>query len=260
MARKPTVDPISTKVQVRETYANIARQFAMSGRASCCGPDVAQRVPFDASCCQRGQAGLPASVTGISLGCGNPVDLADLQPGEVVLDLGSGGGLDVFLAAQRVGPTGRAIGVDMTPEMIELARTNARQIGVENVEFRLGEIEALPVPDASVDVIISNCVINLSPDKDAVFTEAYRVLKPGGRMIISDIVTDGPLPEEIRKSAQAWAGCIAGALEARDYLEKMRSAGFEQVEVIARHPAEGLSSYANAKLNSITVRAYKPQD
>ncbi len=257
MARRPTTDPISAKVQVRETYASMARQFAGTGCASCCGPEAPQPVPVTESCCPSGQAALPAGVTGLSLGCDNPVALADLQPGQVVLDVGSGGGVDVFLAAQRVGPTGRAIGVDMTAEMIDLARWNARQIGAENVEFHLGEIGAPPVPDGSVDVIISNCVINLSPDKDAVFAEAYRVLKPGGRVIIADIVTDGSLPDEVRESVEAWAGCSPGALEERECLEKMRCTGFEQVEVIAKQSAVSLNSYANVQLDSITVRAYK---
>jgi len=168
------------------------------------------------------------------MGCGNPTAIAALQPGEVVLDLGSGGGIDCFLAARKVGPMGRVIGLDMTPEMIKLARRNAKKVGVTNVEFHYGEIEDIPLPDEAVDVIISNCVINLSPDKDAVFREAYRVLRPGGRMVVSDIVIHGELPELIRNRLDAWAGCVAGALDESDYLDKIRAAGFADVEVLSR--------------------------
>jgi SAM-dependent methyltransferase len=173
-------------------------------------------------------------VTEASLGCGNPLAIASLQPGEVVLDLGSGGGIDCFLAARKVGPGGRVIGLDMTPDMIKLARGNAKKLGVTNVDFRFGEMEDMPLPDGSVDVIISNCVVNLSPDKDAVFREAHRVLRPGGRLSISDIVVDGDLPQFIRSRLDAWAGCIAGALDERVYLGKIRAAGFERVEVLSR--------------------------
>jgi ubiquinone/menaquinone biosynthesis C-methylase UbiE len=183
-------------------------------------------------------ADLPESVTDVALGCGDPTAIAELKPGEVVLDLGSGGGIDCFLAARQVGPQGRVIGLDMTPEMIKLARQNAKKVGAANVEFRYGEMEDMPIPDESVDVIISNCVINLSPDKDKVFSEAYRVLRPGGRLAVSDIVTYGPLPEVVRSNLEAWAGCVAGALEETVYLDKMRQAGFAEVEVTARNFAE----------------------
>jgi len=173
-------------------------------------------------------------VTDVSLGCGNPTAIAELQPGEVVLDLGSGGGIDCFLAAKKVGPEGKVIGLDMTPDMIKLARRNAKKVGATNVEFRYGEMEDIPLPDESVDAIISNCVINLSPDKDAVFSEAYRVLRPGGRMMVSDIVINGQLPQSIRDSLDAWAGCIAGALDEPVYLGKIRAAGFEKVKVLSR--------------------------
>jgi SAM-dependent methyltransferase len=179
-------------------------------------------------------AGLPGTVTDASLGCGNPLAIAELQAGEVVLDLGSGGGIDCFLAARKVGPAGQVIGLDMTPDMIKLARRNARQMGVTNVDFRYGEMEEIPLPDESVDVVISNCVINLSPDKDAVFGEVYRTLRPGGRLSVSDIVTDGELPPSIRTRLDAWAACVAGALSETAYLAKMRAAGFEQVEVLSR--------------------------
>jgi len=181
---------------------------------------------------------LPESVTEASLGCGNPLAIADLKPGETVLDLGSGGGIDCFLAARQVGPEGQVIGLDMTPDMIRLARRNAKKIGVTNVDFRFGEMEDMPLPDGSVDVIISNCVVNLSPDKDAVFREAYRVLRPGGRLSISDIVVDGDLPTMIRNSLNAWAGCIAGALDEAGYLGKIRAAGFERLEVRSRDHTE----------------------
>jgi SAM-dependent methyltransferase len=179
-------------------------------------------------------ANLPHSVIGASAGCGNPLAIGKLQPGEVVLDLGSGGGIDCFLAARQVGPEGKVIGLDMTPDMIKLARRNAKKIGATNVEFRFGEMEDIPLSDKSVDVIISNCVINLSPDKDAVFAEAYRVLRPGGRMSVSDIVVNGELPSSIRDRLDAWARCLAGALEESDYLSRIRAAGFEKVAVASR--------------------------
>jgi len=209
-------------------------------RASCCDP-----APGGCDCTGAARfysaeelAGLPESVAGASLGCGNPLAIVDLLPGEVVLDLGSGGGIDCFLAARQVGPEGRVIGLDMTPEMIKLARRNAKKIGAANVDFRYGEMEDIPLPDNSVDAVISNCVINLSPDKDAVFAEVYRVLRPGGRLSVSDIVVDGQLPEAIRQNLDSWAGCIAGALDEPDYLNKIRAAGFEKVEVVSRDYTE----------------------
>jgi SAM-dependent methyltransferase len=207
-----------------------------TAQTSCCGPSD---VSVDSSGAVRLYQGedltdLPESVTDASLGCGNPLAIAGLQPGEVVLDLGSGGGIDCFLAAKKVGPEGRVIGLDMTPDMIKLARRNAKKIGVTNVDFRYGEMEEMPLPDASVDVIISNCVINLSPDKDAVFREALRVLRPGGRLSISDMVVDGDLPPFFRDRLDAWAACLAGALDERVYLDKIRTAGFTEVEVLSR--------------------------
>ena len=185
--------------------------------------------PISMTCPRR--ARLPEAAVLASLGCGNPTALAQLQPGETVLDLGSGGGIDVLLSARRVGPTGKAYGLDMTDEMLALARENQKKAGVENVEFLKGEIEAIPLPDNSVDVIISNCVINLSGDKDRVLKEAFRVLKPGGRFAVSDIVTRGEVPEQIRKNVLAWAGCIAGALEESEYAGKLASAGFEAIGI-----------------------------
>jgi arsenite methyltransferase len=235
------------KEAVRQTYGDIARRFGgEAGQANCCGPGQPSSCcgPSGATVEATGAAArlysaeeladLPDSVTNISMGCGDPIAIAELQPGETVLDLGSGGGIDCFLAAKKVGPAGRVIGLDMTPDMIKLARRNARKVGATNVEFRYGEMEDIPLPDESVDVIISNCVVNLSPDKDAVFGEAYRVLRPGGRMNISDIVVHGELPRSIRDRLDAWAGCVAGALDESDYLSKIHAAGFEEVEVLSR--------------------------
>ncbi len=194
----------------------------------------------------------------MGLGCGNPVALAALKEGDTVLDLGSGGGIDVFLAAKRVGHKGKVIGVDMTEEMVEKAESTARKYGYTNIEFRLGEIESLPVEDNSVDVIISNCVINLSIDKEKVFREAYRVLKHGGKIMISDLVTEGELPEEVKKSFDAWAGCIAGALEKREYLETVMKAGFKKVKVVSESSYDiDISEELKGKITSVKVEAYK---
>jgi SAM-dependent methyltransferase len=187
---------------------------------------------------------LPTDVTNLSLGCGDPVTLASLEPGQTVLDLGSGGGIDCFLAAKRVGETGHVIGVDMTAQMIQKARANQQKVGAANVEFRLGEIEHLPVADASVDVIISNCVINLSPDKPQVFREAYRVLKPGGRLAVSDIVTNGPLPDALRQSLDAWAGCVGGAMDVNEYVSALKEVGFVDVEYARTFTDEQMDSVA----------------
>jgi arsenite methyltransferase len=235
-------DQIDVRTTVREHYGAIAEE-AQDGAQSACCPS-----PSQSSCCGSADesaqismvsrlyedpdiAELPSEVTDISLGCGDPVTLASLKPGQTVLDLGSGGGIDCFLAAKKVGPAGKVIGVDMTAAMIEKARANKQKIGVDNVEFRLGEIEHLPVADGIVDVIISNCVINLSPDKPQVFREAYRVMRPGGKLAVSDIVTDGPLPEVIKSSLSAWAGCIAGALDVKDYIQAIEEAGFVDVQL-----------------------------
>jgi len=234
--------PVDVRTHVRERYGKIASDFRPEKAATCYGPSW-----NDDTCCTPtamididtiskiyetpDAAELPDDVTMLSLGCGDPVTLASLNPGETVLDLGSGGGIDCFLAAKRVGETGHIIGVDMTAQMIEKARANKTKIGIKNVEFRLGEIEHLPVADDTVDVIISNCVINLSTDKPQVFREAFRALKPGGRLSVSDIVTDGPLPDEIKNNLSAWAGCIAGALDVKDYIAAIENAGFEDVEL-----------------------------
>jgi SAM-dependent methyltransferase len=195
----------------------------------------------------------------LGLGCGNPTALAELKNGEVVLDLGSGAGIDVFLAANKVGDSGCVIGVDMTEEMIQRARKTAKDNGYKNVEFRLGEIEDLPVQDNTVDVIISNCVINLSPDKLQTFKEAYRVLKPGGRLLVSDLVTEGVLPKDIKKSYDAWSGCIAGALQKNEYLNTIRNAGFHNVEIVSenRYTEKEMDIRLTGKITSLKVRAYK---
>jgi len=215
---------------VREKYGEIARSVAKSG---CCGPTACGcGDPISSNLYSEADTnGLPADAVAASLGCGNPTALLRLDPGETVLDLGSGGGIDVLLSARRVGPAGKAYGLDMTDDMLALARENQRKAGVSNVEFLKGTIEAIPLPDHSVDVIISNCVINLSGDKDAVLREAFRVLKPGGRFAVSDVVVRGEVPEEVRRSMELWVGCIAGALSETEFAAKLESAGFEDVEV-----------------------------
>jgi ubiquinone/menaquinone biosynthesis C-methylase UbiE len=257
------------KQQVSERYGQFAEQLLTPKQipvaaASCCGP-----APTASSCCGAGDASdentvsralnlytpeeirdLPPEVAEATLGCGNPHAIASLKEGEVVLDLGSGAGLDCFLAARQVGPTGRAIGLDMTDNMLELARRNQQKVGLTNVEFRKGEIEKIPLENNSVDVIISNCVINLSPDKDAVFREAFRVLKPGGRFAVSDMVTRGEVPAAFRNAIELWSGCLSGALDERDYAQRLRAAGFVDVQVVSSValPVETIEEWAdNAK-------------
>jgi ubiquinone/menaquinone biosynthesis C-methylase UbiE len=219
---------------VREKYGEAARRATTGGRSSCCGSscgcDTADPITSDLYS-QTETAGLPEGAVLASLGCGNPTALAELSEGDVVLDLGSGGGIDVLLSARRVGPTGKAYGLDMTDEMLELARENQRKAGVENVEFLRGEIEAIPLPDNSVDVIISNCVVNLSGDKRKVIAEAFRVLKPGGRFAVSDVVVRGEVPSQVRQSMELWVGCIAGALTEREFHTYLAEAGFEQIDI-----------------------------
>lgn len=241
---------------VRERYAGAARSVAASSPASCCGPAPSQR---SASCCGESQTldpsqkdfitrehydadelrGIPLAAHLASLGCGNPTALAELHPGETVLDLGSGGGIDVLLSAKRVRPGGFVYGLDMTDEMLALAEKNRAEAGIENVTFVKGEIEDIPLPDSAVDVVISNCVINLSADKDQVLRETYRVLKPGGRLAVSDVVIDGELalPAEVRQDLLAWSGCIAGALSTDDYRQKLAAAGFSSIDIepVRRH-------------------------
>ncbi len=213
---------------VRERYGKAALNVREGTKAGCCGTGTSCGPdPITSNLYSDEQAGaIPAEALLASLGCGNPTALAELKPGEVVLDLGSGGGIDVLLSAKRVGPTGKAYGLDMTDEMLQLARENQQRAGVSNVEFLKGQIEAIPLPDNSVDVIISNCVINLSGDKDRVIAEAFRVLKPGGRFAVSDVVTRGQLPADIRESIALWTGCVAGALDQDEYVGKLVRAGF----------------------------------
>jgi arsenite methyltransferase len=224
-------DPSITEI-VRDKYAQAALRV-VTGERGCCGSassrSACDPVTGNLYAAEETTA-LPEEAVRASLGCGNPSALAQLRPGEVVLDLGSGGGIDVLLSAQRVGPTGKAYGLDMTDEMLTLARENQRKAGASNVEFLKGAIEAIPLPDDTVDVIISNCVINLSADKDRVLAEAYRVLKPGGRFAVSDVVVRGEVPAAIRRSVELWIGCVAGALEESEYREKLAKAGFEEID------------------------------
>jgi arsenite methyltransferase len=223
MTQTPT--PIHETVQ--KHYAE-----RITSNASCCGGDASACCSAESSLYPTDLlATLPEAESVVSYGCGDPITLASLQPGQTVLDLGSGAGLDCFFAAKKVGGTGHVIGVDMTPEMIERATSSAKRLDIHNVEFRQGYLEDLPVENNTVDVIISNCVINLAPDKSKVFAEAFRVLKPGGRFAVSDIVTDGPLPESIKQSLSAWAGCMAGALEVKDYIGMMESVGFTNISI-----------------------------
>src|SRR6266478_5523370 len=269
------MDRANIKEIVKEKYG----QAALRGKSgSCCGTADASGTSCDPitsnlyDAAQKEQ--IPGEALQASLGCGNPTALAKLNPGEVVLDLGSGGGIDVLLSAKRVGPTGKAYGLDMTDEMLALARENQKKVGVGNVEFLKGAIESIPLPENTVDVIISNCVINLSGDKDRVLAEAFRVLKPGGRLAVSDVVVRGEVPAEIRKSMELWVGCIAGALEEKEYQEKLARAGFESIEVEATRvykaeeardflAAAGLDPdtvgpQINGKFISAFVRAVKP--
>ena len=264
---------------VKEKYGAIATAVSQSSapaKAGCCGPTACGGGdPITSNLYSEAERGeLPAEAVAASLGCGNPTALAELRAGEIVLDLGSGGGIDVLLSARRVGPTGRAYGLDMTDEMLALARENQRKAGATNVEFLKGTIEAIPLPDNGVDVIISNCVINLSSDKDAVLREAFRVLKPGGRFAVSDVVVRGEVPADVRRSMELWVGCIAGALEERDYIAKLQAAGFTNVEVEpwriyqiedarsflteAGLDVERVSPQVDGKFASAFVRATKP--
>ncbi len=277
------------KEVVREKYAEAARRVATQGRTSCCGP-----AETDSDCCggisslapdlsdpvtrdlyaDAEKNELPADAVAASLGCGNPTALADLIPGEDVLDLGSGGGIDVLLSARRVAPGGKAYGLDMTDEMLLLARRNQREAGIRNAEFLKGEIESIPLPDAAVDVLISNCVINLSVDKGRVLREAFRVLRPGGRFAVSDIVLRGELPGDIQKSLELWAGCVAGALQETEYRQLLADAGFEDIDIEPTRVytaddsraflgemgiSENDLAAAEGKIMSAFVRAHKPE-
>lgn len=237
---------------VKKRYSKLARRgFSCSGSMSTCCPDEGNNYVEEIGYENEELEDFPDTVLSRVAGCGNPTAIADLKEGETVLDLGSGGGIDAFLAARKVGSAGKVLGVDMTEEMIKFANKNKRKMNLKNVEFRLGEIENLPVEDNSVDVIISNCVVNLSPDKDKVFKEAFRVLKPGGRVLISDIVTQGELRDEIRRDLEMWAACVAGALKEEEYLQKIINAGFKNVQVVSKQDFKGIVS-------SIRVKANKP--
>jgi arsenite methyltransferase len=269
-----------TEANIKETVKEKYGQAALrvhSGGSSCCGssPSSGCADPITSNLYDAIQTNeIPQEAVLASLGCGNPTALAQLNPGEIVLDLGSGGGIDVLLSAKRVGPTGKAYGLDMTDEMLALANENKRKAGAENVEFLRGEIEHIPLPDNSVDVIISNCVINLSADKDAVLREAFRVLKPGGRFAVSDVVTRGEILPEIRKNVLLWVGCVAGALDEAEYRGKLNAAGFEKVDVEPTRiyraadakeflasegiDAEAIAPQVDGKFMSAFVRAVKP--
>ena len=262
---------------VKQKYGQAALRV-QGGSASCCGTGSAVSGscdPITSNLYSTQQSGeVPQQAMQASLGCGNPTALARLNPGETVLDLGSGGGIDVLLSARRVGPSGKAYGLDMTDEMLALARANQKQAGVDNVEFLKGEIENIPLPDDSVDVVISNCVINLSSDKDRVLREAFRVLKPGGRFAVSDVVVTGEIPAEVRKNVELWIGCIAGALRDSDYTAKLAGAGFEDIELEATRiyavedarqflagqgiDVDAIASQVDGKFISAFVRARKP--
>jgi ubiquinone/menaquinone biosynthesis C-methylase UbiE len=268
-------EPNITEI-VRDKYAKAALRVT-SGEGGCCSPASSRGgcdpVTGNLYAAEETTA-LPEKAVRASLGCGNPTALARLRPGEIVLDLGSGGGIDVLLSAQRVGPTGKAYGLDMTDEMLALARENQRKSGVSNVEFLKGAIEAIPLPDETVDVIISNCVINLSADKDRVLAEAFRVLKPGGRFAVSDVVVRGEVPAAIRRSVELWIGCVAGALEESEYREKLAKAGFEEIDLEptrvyraedareflagAGLDADTIAPQVDGKFLSAFVRARKP--
>jgi ubiquinone/menaquinone biosynthesis C-methylase UbiE len=266
---------MDTKTLVQEKYGAAAREVRKSGSVACGDPSLRCCDPITTNLYNEAEkSGLPASAVLASLGCGNPTALIELKPGETVLDLGSGGGIDVLLSARRVGPTGKAYGLDMTDDMLALARENQRQAGVENVEFLKGEIEKIPLPDCSVDVVISNCVINLSADKDRVLREAFRVLKPGGRFAVSDIVVRGEVPDEVRQSMLLWVGCVAGALEEKEYVSKLTQAGFARISVEptrvhsiedARHflveagiDVDAIAPLIENKFMSAFIRATKP--
>jgi len=270
-----TQTEMDTKTLVQEKYGAAAREVRKTGSVACGDPALRCCDPITTNLYNEAEtSGLPANAVLASLGCGNPTALIQLKPGETVLDLGSGGGIDVLLSARRVGPTGKAYGLDMTDDMLALARENQRQAGVENVEFLKGEMENIPLPDGSVDVVISNCVINLSADKDRVLREAFRVLKPGGRFAVSDVVVRGEVPDEVRKSMLLWVGCVAGALEEREYAAKLAQAGFTGISMEptrvhsvedARHflveagiDVDAIAPLVEGKFMSAFIRATKP--
>jgi arsenite methyltransferase len=254
---------MEVKESVKAKYGEAARRVVSGDTNGCCGASSALDGccdPITSNLYDEAQAEqIPEAALKASLGCGNPTALASLKPGETVLDLGSGGGIDVLLSARRVGPSGKAYGLDMTDDMLALARENQRRAGVENVEFLKGEIEHIPLPDSSVDVIISNCVINLSGDKDQVLREAFRVLKPGGRFAVSDVITRGPVPEEIRSSMLLWVGCIAGALQDEEYRTKLSAAGFAAIDIEPTRIYDVEDARAFLSTEGIDVDAIAPE-
>jgi len=271
------MDEPNLKEVVRRKYRQAALRVTSGGGAACCGTGAGRGEcdPVTSNLYAPAETeGLPPGVLAASLGCGNPTALAALAPGEIVLDLGSGGGIDVLLSAQRVGPTGKAYGLDMTDEMLDLARENQQKAGVPNVEFLKGELESIPLPEGAVDVIISNCVINLSVDKDRALAEAFRVLRPGGRLAVSDVVVRGPMPAEIRRGVELWLGCVAGALDESEYRVKLARVGFEAIELEptrvyrledarellagAGLDADAIARHVDGKVMSALVRARKP--
>jgi arsenite methyltransferase len=266
----------SIKDVVKEKYGEVARR-AVTGKTSCCAPTCCggEKDPITSNLYSLSEtAGLPELAVSASLGCGNPTALAKLNERDTVLDLGSGGGIDVLLSARRVGPTGKVYGLDMTDDMLALARENQRKAGVTNVEFLKGELENIPLPGASIDVIISNCVVNLSVDKDSALAEAFRVLKPGGRFAVSDVVVRGEVPADVRKNVELWIGCLAGALEEKDFEAKLKNAGFTDVEIVptrvynvddardflaaAGVDADAMAPLVDGKFMSAFVKATKP--
>jgi len=271
------MDEPNLKEVVRRKYGQAALRVTSGGGAVCCGPRAGRGEcdPITSNLYAPGETeGLPPGVLAASLGCGNPTALAALAPGEIVLDLGSGGGIDVLLSARRVGPTGKAYGLDMTDEMLDLARENQHKAGVPNVEFLKGELESIPLPEGSVDVVISNCVINLSVDKDRALAEAFRVLRPGGRLAVCDVVVRGPVPADIRRSAELWLGCVAGALDESEYRATLARVGFEAIELEptrvyrledarellagAGLDADAIPRHVDGQVMSAFVRARKP--
>jgi len=265
-----------TQSVIRQKYGSIARNVAETGAQACCDSALRCCDPITSNLYSSAEhETLPEKAVLASLGCGNPTALIDLRPGETVLDLGSGGGIDVLLSARRVGPTGKAYGLDMTDEMLALARENQRLAGISNAEFLHGQIEDIPLPDSSVDVVISNCVINLSSSKDRVLREAFRVLRPGGRFAVSDVVVRGEVPAAVRQSMLLWVGCIAGALEGEEYCAKLRAAGFDQIDIEptrvyniedarqflteAGIPVDEIAPQVEGRFLSAFIRAAKPQ-
>ena len=253
------MDSTDIRQAVQQKYGEIAAAVK-SGGGSCCGPTCCSTDdPITGNLYDKAETtGLPKQAVDASLGCGNPTALAELREGETVLDLGSGGGIDVLLSARRVGTTGKVYGLDMTDEMLELARDNQRRAGVENVEFLKGDIQAIPLPSNSVDVVISNCVINLAPDKSQVLAEAFRVLKPGGRFAVSDVIVQGEVSPAVRQDMELWVGCLAGALHEADYKGKLVSAGFEDVGIETWRTYDGVTQDAAGTFASAFIRATKP--